>query len=60
MEGTQFGFLNACGASEQLIGRREIASDRGAFCLIEHAASILLFRHRNLPLPLLNPTLETI
>jgi hypothetical protein len=46
MERTQFLFLNACGASQQLSSRRKVASRRGAFRPIEHVTSVPLFSHR--------------
>jgi hypothetical protein len=46
MERAQLLFLEACGASQQLISRCQVASRRGAFRPIEHVTSVLLFRHR--------------
>jgi hypothetical protein len=46
MERTQLFFLNACGASQQLISRHKIAIRRGTFRPIEHLTSVLMFGHR--------------
>jgi hypothetical protein len=46
MERTQFLFLNACGASQQLISRGKVASRRGAFRPIDQVTNVLLFSHR--------------
>jgi hypothetical protein len=41
VERTQLGLLNACGASQQLISRRQVAIRRGVFSHLEHVSSIL-------------------
>jgi hypothetical protein len=46
MERPQLLFLEACGVSQQLISRRQVASRRRAFRPIEHVTSVLVFRHR--------------
>ena len=48
MKRAEFFFLNARGASQQLIGRRKVASCRGAFRPLEQLTSFLLFSHRRL------------
>jgi hypothetical protein len=51
MERAQLGFLYAHGASRQLIGRRQVVSDRSLFRRLEHAFDIPRFRHRISTLP---------
>jgi hypothetical protein len=46
MERTQLIFLNACGASQQLIRGHKVASRCGAFRPLEQVTSVLLFGHR--------------
>ena len=43
---TQLLFLDACGVSQQLISRRQVASRCGAFRPLEQLTSILLFSHQ--------------
>ena len=45
MERAQFFFLGAGGVSQQLIGRRKVASHRGVFGSIEQVTKVLVFRH---------------
>ncbi len=45
MERTQLFFLNACGASQQLISGRKVACRRRAFRPIEQVTSVLLVSH---------------
>jgi hypothetical protein len=40
MQRTQLSFLNACGMSQQLIRRREVASGRGMFRHLEHVLNV--------------------
>jgi hypothetical protein len=48
MERPELFFLNARGASQQLISRSKVASRRGAFRPLEQVTSFLLFSHRGL------------
>jgi hypothetical protein len=41
----QLFFLKFCGACQQLISRCKVASRRGALRPVEHATSVLMFRH---------------
>ena len=43
---TQLFFLNACGVSQQLISRQQVACLCGAFRPLEQVTSVLLFSHR--------------